>query len=254
MDRSVPVTIGRHYDHAPITEAVIDIQVELSAEFELSRLEEFQKAVAEQYPAKKKQLHQVQLEWQFAPGKSEPPHGTQAVLGYMLHSADGRQIIQVRKNGFTFSRLTPYETWERMRDEAKRLWDLYRRRVEPTRITRVAVRYINQINIPLPLRDFADYLNISPQLPAGMDQSLSNYLVRLEQPQEDIGAHLVLTTTMVPPTVSDICPVVLDIDVFGQSLDLTDDKMIWELLELLRLRKNAVFEACITDATREMIR
>ena len=243
---------GRHYANAPITEALIDIQAQLPPASDLGKLARIQQAISQDYPGKQRQeLHQFQV--QVFPGQPEGAKTEDTILGFRLSSSDGKQIVQVRRNGFSFSRLTPYENWGRMRDEARRLWSLYSEAVRPTKITRVAVRYINQINIPLPMNDFADYVLLSPQVPPGMSQDLSNYFMRLEQPQPDIGAHLVLITAMLQPTDPSVCSVALDIDVFGQSLEITDDKEAWELLESLRQRKDQIFEACITDQTRRII-
>jgi uncharacterized protein (TIGR04255 family) len=246
----VRVKPRRHYAHAPITEAVIDVQVDLPSSFELGQLEEIHLSVASRYPGKRKN---IEVRGEFTGGTQVGATATQTLKGFSFSSADGKQVVQVRRDGFTFSRLSPYETWERLCAEAKRLWEFYRAVVKPTQMTRVAVRYINQINIPLPMRDFGDYLRTIPQVSPDLEQGLSTFFMRLEQPQADIGAHLVLTEAMIPTTAMDICPVVLDIDVFGQGLKLSADKEVWDLLELLRDRKNDVFESCITDATRSLI-
>ena len=248
----MPAKPPRHYAHAPITEALIDIQVDLPAGFDPGQLEEFHASIASQYPVKNKGFD-VQMQAEFSPSQAGPAKTTQTLRGFAFVSADGRQVVQVRRDGFTFSRLAPYETWEDLRTEARRLWELYRSAVKPIQMTRVAVRYINQINIPLPMRDFADYLRTIPQVSPGLEQGLATFFMRLEQPQDDIGAYLVLTEAMMPTTATNVCPVVLDIDVFGRDLKLTDDKEAWDFLELLRNRKNDVFEGCITDATRRLI-
>ena len=41
--------------------------------------------------------------------------------GYIFASSDERQIFQARLDGFSFSRLAPYDRWETFRDEARRL-------------------------------------------------------------------------------------------------------------------------------------
>lgn len=253
----MPAKPPRHYPRAPITEALIDIQVDLPPGFDPGQLEEFQASIASQYPAKRKSF-EVHVQSEFSESQAGPASTTQTLRGFAFVSADSRQVVQVRRDGFTFSRLAPYETWEDLRSEARRLWGLYRSAVKPIQMTRVAVRYINQINIPLPMDDFADYLRTTPQVSPDLEQGLSNFFMRLEQPQDDIGAYLVLTEAMVPaaaltPMATAVCPVVLDIDVFGRDLKLTADKEVWDFLELLRDRKNDVFEGCITDATRRLI-
>ena len=62
---------------------------------------------------------------------------------------------------------------------------------------------------------------------------------------------LILTETTVPSSVPNGSAVVLDIDVFKEA-DMISDDVVWELLEMLRARKNQFFEGCITQKTRDL--
>ncbi len=64
---------------------------------------------------------------------------------------------------------------------------------------------------------------------------------------------LILNEAMVPPPRPDVASVVLDIDVFKPGLKLESDDEVWDVLETLRLRKNLIFEGCITNSMRELI-
>jgi hypothetical protein len=72
-------------------------------------------------------------------------------IGWRFVSPDKLHVFQARLNGFTFSRLPPYVDWESFRTEARRLWDLYRAVANPIAPTRIAVRYINRLDLPLPI-------------------------------------------------------------------------------------------------------
>jgi uncharacterized protein (TIGR04255 family) len=69
--------------------------------------------------------------------------------GFRFERADARRVMQTKLDGFSYSALAPYDEWEGFRPEAKHLWKLYRDICHPIRVTRVAVRYINRIDIPL---------------------------------------------------------------------------------------------------------
>jgi uncharacterized protein (TIGR04255 family) len=47
----------------------------------------------------------------------------QRQLGYAFTSQAGVEIVQVRIDGFTFSRLHPYTSWDSFSAEARQLWD-----------------------------------------------------------------------------------------------------------------------------------
>ena len=126
--------------------------------------------------------------------------------------------------------------------------------VNPEVITRIAVRYINRIDMPIPLDDFNRYLRTYPEVSKDMSQGLSTFFMTFDSPQLDIGAMLKLNMAMVPPPNENVASVMLDIDLFKQiDVPQTDDA-IWGDFEHLAKRKNKVFEACITEDTRRLFR
>ncbi|MCO6459644.1 MAG: TIGR04255 family protein [Pirellulaceae bacterium] len=72
--------------------------------------------------------------------------------------------MQSRVNGFTFSRLAPYESWEPFRHEARRQWEVYRNRLNPQGVARIAVRCINRIDLPGDSVDLKEYFRTSPEI------------------------------------------------------------------------------------------
>jgi uncharacterized protein (TIGR04255 family) len=156
-------------------------------------------------------------------------------------------------NGFTFSRLAPYQTWDQLRNEAKTLWDSYRQIVGALPVVRIGLRYVNQLDLPVPMRDFRDYIRLYPEISSDLTQLLAGFFLQVQIPQEDLGAMLILNEAMVPPSGPNVVSVVLDIDVFKQGLKLESDDDVWNTMDAFRLRKNLIFEGCITNNTRELI-
>jgi uncharacterized protein (TIGR04255 family) len=241
--------VAIHYENAPITEALIDIRVELpSSAREIEDLQALHERVKSRYPGKKKRMY---VQGQFSAGDEVGASATQTLMGFSFSSEDGKQVFQARRDGFTFSRLRPYGSWPELRDEARRLWDIYGEMLNPTKVRRVAVRYVNQIDIPLALIDCKDYFRTTPEVSPELPQGLSSFFMQLQFPQTDFGGFLILTEAAVPPPNPDTSSVILDIDVFKEA-DLVSVEEAWELLEILRNRKNEFFEGCITDRTREL--
>jgi uncharacterized protein (TIGR04255 family) len=58
----------------------------------------------------------------------------------------------------------------------------------------------------------------------------------------------------VPPPQTGLVSVVLDIQFVSGNNVPSEEDGIWQTFEQLRTKKNDVFEACITDAARELIR
>jgi len=245
----VSADVAVQYERAPITEALIDIRVESASGPALSALESLHEEIRSQYPVKSKRVY---VQGQLSAGEEVGGAATQKLMGFSFSSSDGSQIFQARMDGFTFSRLRPYGNWNELRDEARRLWRVYRTCAKAARISRVAVRYINQIDIPVPQIDYKEYFRTSPEVSPDLPQGLSGFFMQLQFPQEDIGGILVLTQTAVPPPVPSMTSVILDLDVLKENVKFRSDEEVWILLETLRDRKNKFFEGCITDKTRRL--
>lgn len=240
-----------HYSKAPITEAVIDLKVNLAVDTNVSALEGLTGSLQQDYPERQDLMT---IQGQFQGGQSVSATASQSRIGYLYVSEDKKQILQAKLDGLSFSRLAPYENWESFRDEAKRLWAVYVAAVQPEGIHRLAVRYINRLDLPLPLEDFKDYLQTVPEISSDLPQGLSNFFLQLEIPQEDLQGTLVLNEALIPPASSDVISVVLDIDLFCLVDFSCHGDTAWDLLEKLRVRKNEVFESCLTDKTRRLLK
>lgn len=239
------------YAKAPITEALIDIRVALPDETTVADLARVEVGEEVGYPQRR---NRFAIEGQIAIGEQIGTTARQMHVGYDFVSGDERQTVQVRLDGFTFSRLAPYDRWETFREEAHRLWKLYRAVANPISVTRVAVRYINRLDLPVPMDDFKDYLRTVPEVSPDLSQELSGLLMQLAIPQEDIGALLLLNEALLPPPNPDTASILLDIDLFRELETSVEEEELWRLLDQFRDRKNKVFEACITERTRNLIR
>jgi uncharacterized protein (TIGR04255 family) len=244
MPRPLP---ARHYPKAPITEAVIDIRVELPPEVSLATLAEVQVGEESRYPSKASVINeQVQIAAGLGASVSREE------LGLVFRSDDEKYIFQARRDGFTMSRLAPYEDWETFRTESRRIWNRYRAVAKPAKIVRLAVRYINRIDIPLPVSEFGDYLRTLPEISRDMPQGLAGYFMQLNLPMDDIDSTAVINETITEPARPGVVSIVLDIDIF-RSVDVpSDEDEIWAFMDQLRTAKNQTFEASITDKAREL--
>lgn len=240
---------SRHYRNAPITEALVDFQVQLPKEVGLEILDPYRLEISRAYP---REQNRIEMQAQFSGGEMPGAKTEQRQIGYAFYSEDGKQVVQARLNGFTFSRLAPYETWEKMQAEAKKHWDIFRRLVKPVKVVGVALRYINQIVIPQAQIDLKDYFRVYPDIPPELDTNISSYYVSVQIAQTDLDCMLMLVQAGVP-TPPGTVGIILDQALARQNTEFRSEDELWELLGRLRHRKNFVFENCITDKVRELI-
>ncbi len=247
------MTTQEHLNNAPITEALVDIRVKLPPSLDVDRLEEIGELISSQYPKKKKRMR-FEGQIKFDPKEEKPPeHKDTAswIDGYMYASEDDKYVVQVGIDGFTLSRLKPYETWEKLRDEAYKLWEFYVKISSPEIISRVALRYINKLALPLSMRDFNEYLTSPPTVSENLPQKLASFLVRVIMPEESIKAFAIITQSF-KSIEKNIVPVILDIDVFKEEEFEIDKKDAWNTIEALHNFKNDIFFESITEKTKEL--
>src|SRR5262249_33567733 len=110
----------QHYDKAPIREAIIEIQIDRTS----APIESFDSSTMRELgftEVRKIFRNQVTFEAGRLDARPEPD-----VHGYQyLDGKEAKHVAQFRPDGFTFSRLNPYVTWEQLRDQAIKAWDLY---------------------------------------------------------------------------------------------------------------------------------
>ena len=245
-------TSTTHYSKAPLTEAVLDIRVELPSEITIQDLSGVQIGEEERYPQREDNIIVV---GQMSMGRQVGASAQQTHNGYRFVSHDNRQIFQARLDGFTFSRLSPYETWESFRNEARRLWEVYRPIAKPKNIKRMALRYINRLDLPLPIKDFQG-------LSTNYSRNFSGYDNRVKW----IFHATTITSTRFrgdvtskpnPHSASQVLTLSLlfwTSTYFAKIMSRVKTKTFGNNLKLYANRKNEVFEACITNKTRRLIR
>jgi uncharacterized protein (TIGR04255 family) len=146
----------------PVVEAILDVQGTFPKEVELESFAKLTESFKGDYP---KRTEDTFFEFAFEHQAGQEPKaraGACGLRGYRYHSLDEKDIIQCRKDGFTFNRLKPYTAWEDVYPKAVKTWGVFRRAFPEMIIRRISLRYINQIFLP-PIDDLAkldDYLAI----------------------------------------------------------------------------------------------
>ena len=74
----------------------------------------------------------------------------------------------------------------------------------PEAIERLAVRYINRIDVPSPGIDLKQYFRTSPEISPDLPQELSGYFMQLTLPQPDLGGAVLINQAIIPPPKPDM--------------------------------------------------
>lgn len=239
----------------PVREALIDIQFAPGLD---------QSAIKQFAELRRSSFEKLSPIWQTMFGFSIVPDGVtqepsaQTAVGFRMENSDPAYVLQTRTQGFTFSRLPPYASWSELRSDAKEEWDVFVETAPKFTIQRIAVRYINELKIPLTLKDFSEYLTCPPEVPKGLPQGLGSFLQRVVIPDGNSRSVSIVTQALedgVQPLDDNTIKVLLDIDVFRMvQIESTNSEMIWTELDELRAQKNKMFFGHITDKMADILK
>jgi uncharacterized protein (TIGR04255 family) len=236
--------------NAPIIEAVIEFHCELPPGQDRSNWEA---ALKQRFGATSPQCqaqHLQEVQFQMRQGSDNPAAKTvrQGVHGFRHLSADGRQLVQCRIDGFFFNRLVPYSSFDEYLPEALRCWALYREIAEPVIVRQIGLRYINRLLLPVTDGKLAlgHYLRHPPKLEPAEGFAFIEFvhqhkMVALES---KTLAEVVLASQ---PFENDKLPVVFEISAMKSGDFNPEDHAAFEVaLQSLRSLKNNVFENTLT--------
>lgn len=243
------------YSRAPVIEAVIDIQARFKNEPSQERLDLIYAKIADAFPGKLL-LHnfaiRVEANTEGAMSATTPP----TFSGYRLTSKTSDRVLKLHPKGITLSHMAPYSQWEVFKSEAIELWSVVSATLEPDNISRYAVRFINRLVLPSDRIELEDYFELYPKLPEGIPQDINGMFVQLKMPQADLppNSEAIINMGLADVEEPDSVAIMLDLDVFCVPNELITGDELWNGLEELRVRKNKLFEACITEKTRKLIK
>jgi len=238
----------RFLKNAPIREAMIDLKV--SPSIDVESLGSIAESLKKSFP-QQEVMQQSTFGFEVSATAMRTERTAGRIQGRRLTSEDGKHIVQFRVDGFTFSRLPQYQTWETMRGHAEPLWQTYVQHSKPEKITRAAVRYINVMDFPIPINDFRDYLSAPPSLPPSLPQELGGFFSRVTVVHREINAAAFVTQAL-ESSLGNKVQLILDIDVFRDSQNAewkASDHGVWGVLEKMRTFKNQIFFESITEKT-----
>jgi uncharacterized protein (TIGR04255 family) len=241
-----------HLSRAPIVEAVLEIRSRAEAPWEEQAILNLLKSELPEYPSALSQ-REVRHELTMGPGQpTESKLQDLGMKGFRFESSDKRQIVQFNRDGFVFSRLAPYEGWEKFSGESLRLWEMYSTLAKPSQIQRLGLRFINRIPL-IPQHDTLDYYLVAPpEKSPELDFPLVAFLHRDSFSVPGLPYIVNLVKTVQPQqTLGGPGPsLILDIDVVSDQPFLLNEGLEGRVIEMGWL-KNKFFFGNITQQLLE---
>jgi uncharacterized protein (TIGR04255 family) len=237
-----------HLRNAPIVEAVIDFRILRESSVSADAFAGLLPAIGEKY-SQAESILSFEARFGIDRGKLLDPAQRRADLGWKYQA--GTEVAQFRIDGFTFSKIEPYTTWEEVFGEAFRLWILYTELAKPKQLSRIAVRYINRMRIT-GNRNIHDFLTAPPILPQPISPLILDFLTSVRLADERRRSAAAVVQALEPQLDPNVMSLLLDIDAYHEEALTPADPKIPELFQKLRELKNEIFYASITEVTAEM--
>ena len=245
-------------DQAPIVEAVVDIDCDVSGPVDVDALDAAAAAaLANQYPTRRRRmLNEHQFSGSVDESGALAVTSRQGLQALQYLSADEKQIIQFRTVGFSFNRLAPYSTLDDYLPEIERTWRIFVDIAKPVVSRTVRLRYINRILLPMRdgRVDLDDFLKFAPRLVDEERLIFASFFNQhsVFEPATGNQANIVFATQ---PVEGNQLPVILDIEVFK---DVPGESEDWQTISgriaSLRSLKNLVFAHSLTDKCLNLFR
>ncbi len=235
----------------PVTEAIFEVQVELPPEVTIADLEQLCSKINLEYPKKSpRKRFMGRIEFQGEQSASESID--LGVDGFLNWSVDEKQVIQFRLDGYSFSRLKPYNRWEEHFPEVLKFWSLFSKAVSPVLIKRIIVRFINVIEIPRE-SELQHYFINNPKLPS--DKSLLiNFFNRIEFYLSDKNTRAVITQALASSNNPVSKSMILDIEASQVINSPINENTVSDVFQILRDVKNDIFKKSLTEKAEELFR
>ncbi len=234
------------YRAPPIIEAVIELQFADAVPFET-----IQKKIARfgrHYPR-----HDINIDFQahFSP---EEASLTQSPAGYRFRNQSELEVLVLQIKSLGVAQLAPYPGWGAFRGRFVRDYEAHQDQFGRKSVARVGIRFINRIDIPQAEVVIPDYLSIFPMAPNLGNSIGLSFAIETTRQLEDARYNVTLRASTVQSPVPQMISFMLDIDLFRQvELPQRQDHLL-AMLDEMRDIKNYIFEASITDKTRELFR
>lgn len=239
------------YSKPPITEAVIELRTDAGGTD--ADLERAHRKLGRRYDT---QVILQEVTFEFVPGANKAPQQHDGKKIFRSISSDGSKLANMTRELVSISSLAPYAGWADMEARAKEAWAIWRAEVGKRPLRRIGVRFINRIDIPAIGAEavvWSDYLTIGPSRTGPWAGTIHEYSMTVRSAVGSGPFVATLNTGTVDAALIDHVSLLLDIDVYLDiDLPRRDDEM-WERVAELRSLKNEIFEACVTNATKELI-
>jgi len=239
------------YDKPPITEAIVELRS--NSKIVEKSLSKVVKALSKEYH-QHKTIEARSFDVNINAGGSASTN-TRVSNQERFSSNDMTQQLLIRDTSIVVSQLAPYVGWVSFKKRIESGWAAWDRAVGFFPVGQIGMRFINRIDIPGEAGGFphGQYVSAYPNFPPDIGRALG-HAINAQFYLDDIEANLILNIARTESPLPEHAAMLLDIDITRVFSSPPSKSVIFEILDQFRLKKNGIFESCITEQARALFR
>ncbi|MEA1979662.1 MAG: TIGR04255 family protein [candidate division Zixibacteria bacterium] len=241
----------RKYRKSPIIEAVCEFRFDDEKEWDLTAPGLIYNQIKREFPNKRQKQ---QYDLQIGRPKDEIAHKIEKSGITQFVSNDENNLIQLGEHFITINTFSPYNGWDNYLPKIDIGLQSYFEIINPTKIKRIGLRYINKLPFEKSTVELKDYFQFYPNVGDSSIDNYSSFITGIQLPHENSIGTRDITKVMLnslEEKKQEGLIALLDIDHFTNIGIEIDISKIKEWLNSSHSRVIEIFEACIKDSLRE---
>ncbi len=242
----------RQYKTPPITEALCAFHFSPDEEWNVISPALFYEKVKAAYGGKPREQKLINIEPNPKEAQGSAAMALNEITRVQFVTPDEKKILGIYQNHLSVSVTRPYPGWEVFRPTIEQGLSAYEEVCKPKGLTRIGLRYINQLEIDGRVTDILACFNSVPPSLVGANSHIENFTSRYEYLYEDEPIRVAIGFARVVAQAGKVSAL-LDIDLVWQSPgDVLLLKNAMAKVDDMRERERVIFESLITDRARQI--
>ncbi len=242
------------YKNPPLLEAVCEFRFGTNGNHSAEQVTSFYEKVKGSFPIQKKgKINRVEfrIDAEKTPEENKGSISQDFYEFEQYFSEDEKYFIQLDGGRISIHRIKPYTAWSQFFSLVQTVYGAYFEVFKPTELSRMGVRYINEIVLPADGFTFSDYFTLSASLPSLDENSRQSIFLGSVFAQEGgRDAIKVQFGDKQLPEETTSKAFVLDLDYFLVTATVALDA-VDEWLTTAHTNLENVFEGIVTEKTKQ---
>lgn len=253
MRQASSKTENEYFENAPIILSILQFRYKKIEEFNAEKVKRKGLEITGEFPQViERIIQQIHFNGNKPDGTTHVSLDQKEIDGVQFISKDKRRNLVIGRDRFTYEMHGKYPGWDIFIKEPMHFWNLFKEEIGDVELTGLSLRYVNRINLPIDFHDISEYFTTFIQSTTG-EHNINTFQIRYTsvEPDKNLTSHV---GHVLEPPIDNKYPYLFDIDVIYLSPIEDMPTKVWEIFNVLRKKKNAIFNDGLSDKTKELIK